>query len=616
MTLYTLDQLIQTNEELLTSWSYYKSLITTARDTPETYGTDAAGIAAFEHMIVALDHSIMNNTITKGCLEQNYELLLEEGGMEGHVSVRENTVFLSTLLAVIKAHVDSSTTNSSTPELHEKRSLVGVYCLYALYRQLLPARIPPDAKLQRTLWSLQKIVPFVILYQKIVWYPPEFLNMYAPFDIKKPDPPVPTAHRTAAVQAADSSFATHVQQLCASTRSWLVLCEGHLHGTLRYESGAVAQALDLRSSILLRGMYLATRISNAIQSTLTMHTLLQLPMSRAQLQDIALLLEALKGIEHIYLRKEFGVKEAHNSMVTQLCNACHDLLWPVKTKLESQRKLDSQKIDLLATVTATLALLKGTQHFSPPRAALLSMCSEIIGAAGSTLALGDKENHKYRSYVKRLLLLSRVHAEIEAACDCSFMMFHLNTLPIILQGVYAQPLGATRLPLLMTAFCDGYKLCAYNNAGKGGGYDDFMAAIRESLDAEVLTPLCRDIENDLRLHVHTKHLSYMTPVNPKASSSTAPPLKPYLDLPPMKLVSVYYHLHTKVAHYLNTTFYNLTTVALHDWRTYSDMKSLAVQKYDLCLLDSYLPMGSLDQGLDVLQIMRNIHVFVERYILF
>ena len=77
---------------------------------------------------------------------------------------------------------------------------------------------------------------------------------------------------------------------------------------------------------------------------------------------------------------------------------------------------------------------------------------------------------------------------------------------------------------------------------------------------------------------------------------------------------MYYHIHTKVAHYLNTTFYNLTTVALHDWRTYSDMKSLAVQKYDLCLLDSYLPMGSLDQGLDVLQIMRNIHVFVERFV--
>jgi WASH complex subunit 7 len=68
-----------------------------------------------------------------------------------------------------------------------------------------------------------------------------------------------------------------------------------------------------------------------------------------------------------------------------------------------------------------------------------------------------------------------------------------------------------------------------------------------------------------------------------------------------------------VSHYLDRTFYNLTTVALHDWRTYSDMKALANEKYGLVLIDNYLPMGSLDQGLDILQIMRNIHIFVERF---
>ena len=39
--------------------------------------------------------------------------------------------------------------------------------------------------------------------------------------------------------------------------------------------------------------------------------------------------------------------------------------------------------------------------------------------------------------------------------------------------------------------------------------------------------------------------------------------------------------------YLNKTFYNLTTVALSDWKTYSEMRALAQQKYALtmtCLL--------------------------------
>jgi WASH complex subunit 7 len=44
-----------------------------------------------------------------------------------------------------------------------------------------------------------------------------------------------------------------------------------------------------------------------------------------------------------------------------------------------------------------------------------------------------------------------------------------------------------------------------------------------------------------------------------------------------------------VEHYLNTTFYNLTTVALHDWKTYGEMKHMAEQKYGLKLIESHLP---------------------------
>ena len=68
-----------------------------------------------------------------------------------------------------------------------------------------------------------------------------------------------------------------------------------------------------------------------------------------------------------------------------------------------------------------------------------------------------------------------------------------------------------------------------------------------------------------------------------------------------------------VTHYLDTTFYNLTTVALHDWKTYGQMRNLARQKYGLNMVDVQLPSQTLEQGLDVLEIMRNIHIFVSKY---
>ena len=54
-------------------------------------------------------------------------------------------------------------------------------------------------------------------------------------------------------------------------------------------------------------------------------------------------------------------------------------------------------------------------------------------------------------------------------------------------------------------------------------------------------------------------------------------------------------LTAHVTHYLDTTFYNLTTVALHDWKTYGDMRNLAEQKYGLVMLEPHLPSATLEQ---------------------
>ena len=50
-----------------------------------------------------------------------------------------------------------------------------------------------------------------------------------------------------------------------------------------------------------------------------------------------------------------------------------------------------------------------------------------------------------------------------------------------------------------------------------------------------------------------------------------------------------------VAHYLDSTFYNLTAVALHDWKTYGEMKNLAAQRYNLTMTEAHLPSQTLEQ---------------------
>jgi hypothetical protein len=47
--------------------------------------------------------------------------------------------------------------------------------------------------------------------------------------------------------------------------------------------------------------------------------------------------------------------------------------------------------------------------------------------------------------------------------------------------------------------------------------------------------------------------------------------------------------------YLEKTFYNLTTLALHNWRTYGEMRALAKHKFQTETGDDLLPPQTLEQ---------------------
>lgn len=183
---------------------------------------------------------------------------------------------------------------------------------------------------------------------------------------------------------------------------------------------------------------------------------------------------------------------------------------------------------------------------------------------------------------------------------------------MMVQDIYKRPTEANRLQYLLAAFADGIKICEMI---RHTDQKPYFIAYRQSLSGVVkegvISPLCHEIENNLRLHIHTKNLAHLDTIDPKQQGLS--PLRPFLDLSPIHVLGLVIDVKQEVRHYLDLNFYNLTTVALHDWRTYAEMRALAQEKFGLVLMDNFLPMGSLDQGLDVLQIMRNIHIFVSRF---
>jgi WASH complex subunit 7 len=82
---------------------------------------------------------------------------------------------------------------------------------------------------------------------------------------------------------------------------------------------------------------------------------------------------------------------------------------------------------------------------------------------------------------------------------------------------------------------------------------------------------------------------------------------------PLRLAHTTVHIRTRVEDYLNATFHSHTALALHNWKTYGEMRKLAQEKYGIVLAEITLPGQTLEQGLDVLEVMRNIHLFVAKF---
>ncbi len=119
----------------------------------------------------------------------------------------------------------------------------------------------------------------------------------------------------------------------------------------------------------------------------------------------------------------------------------------------------------------------------------------------------------------------------------------------------------------------------------------YIEELMTILKKDFLDRVSRDIETDLRLSIHLDLKSDES----KMFKDSIKDLYKFINLQPIVIYDKYIDVRQHVKKYLEKTFYDLTTVALHDWKAYSEMRNLAYQKYNLSLVDPYLPSSTLEQ---------------------
>eukprot|EP01006_Ploeotia_vitrea_P049070 TRINITY_DN67306_c3_g4_i3.p1 TRINITY_DN67306_c3_g4~~TRINITY_DN67306_c3_g4_i3.p1 ORF type:complete len:1284 (+),score=789.38 TRINITY_DN67306_c3_g4_i3:263-4114(+) len=603
--LLTLDTIIADNANIQRAWSLYKRMIKYVRSNPDRYDADDERLRVFEGLLLQLEQRVLSGRILAGCLHQDMGLV--RGTTASKTLVSGNKIMYDEFTFIVTTLQKRYTMElNETVESFSRNKLVELACLYAIYRRLFEATSKPDKKLYRKLWDTQQKIPIVHLYGRSIWFMADFLVRYAPLETSglKPKPAKVESTRRDLLRKMDLTFQDETEAMYLNVCMWMVRIESELVATERSNISAVVNA---RAKLLLRGILLANKIRNMVLAMLNMHLALREAFVSRNIRAISVCVEMLKAIQFTYHRRSKMIAENISHMLGQTTFTLKRIFHPIKKKLEKARRPNAEQLDVLASTNLGLQLLDCT-----PTADRRNALEIVLSIAQLKNMLRQKHQDEVRYQLWKLNLLADWQKIVRSTCSCDFLYWVTDLVPAFLDDVWQNPDQVNRMQYLFAGLrdCAPMLRSVEHQENKTEFLNAFKAELMGYLEGRILDPLCRQVETNLRLHIHSVVLAQAS----LRRKGDVKDLSRFIQLKPFNFFDEIVDIRNYVTHYLDTMFYNLTTVTLHDWRIYAEMRNLAHEMYGLDMTEVHLPGHSHYQdGLDVLEIMRNIHIFVARY---
>lgn len=589
-----LDEVCKQNKMLQQAWAMYKRMTKAMKGDSGRYSTSDDEILKFEKFLLNIEGKIFEGQIYATAVQQEFDY-------DKLVIVKKNKDFRGELYRHLKMSLAELRPEAGR-KMPSKLSTeyVKVCALYGLYFNIY--QDVADKKLFKEVWDYQSLYPIVHVSGNVTWSPTEFLSRKVQYMTKTiiGNKFNPTAAGQDFTKRMDAEFDSNVVNSYREVSVWMSRMESSLGNR-----ADLRLTLETRVTLLLDGLALANEISYNFKSFALMHLHYRVPVKPSHVLRLCQCVEQLKAIQHTFFRRSAMVGESMGYMIQQIQFYLQSRFLPLKVKMEDNKKLSSANLDALAALTILLQMLNGPATHQ--RRIVMQLCMQRVYAAGFLKAA---EIQATEFNMAKLITLSNVKMSLNDACNCSFMYWNTEMLPLYFKHIYNNPLRAPTLQYMFSALNDVepfFSKAVYVDADVLR--DILIKKVMGILTDNVIKPLREKIEIDLRLQIHS-HLKVSERDPFKNGSSD---LSTFLRISPLRLFHEFVDIRQNITNYLDTTFYNLTTVALYDWKTYAEMRNLAKEKYGLQLTEVHLPGQTLEQGLDVLEIMRNIHVFVARF---
>jgi len=656
--LLTMDLLVRDNGAIADAWAAFQRAV-------QTEGEAACGdperFRKLREMVLLLDEGLLSGRSFARTLQQTYD---QSSGATGgevvrvHANKAMNDELTKRALALAVAAADAVAAGSGSAG----DDVVGAMCVYALARSVMPPGVRPDTATYEALWKTQLKCAVVPLFSgRAAFLADDFLREFCaiPGLVERRLRPLdPESNRADAFAAAAKTLVADAADAARNARSWSLRCEMVFAETpIRPDAAPTApnEMMRERGRLLKQAVQLARGGRAVALSYLALQRITEAPVLKSSVVALGTLAETQKLIEATVARHAHVVAVSLPFLVKSSLAQAAKFLADSAQRLSRARAGDPMA-GLVEVCRQTLATLcDASDVLSPLRQALLGITASAFLQRSSYVA--SKALAEMPAIIEEACMLSSCQRLVGSATDCSFLYFVRDLAPMMVQPLVASPVRCQRLPHLLAAFTDAADMLADTvhlpaisakaSDGAGGADQQRVLTRREAEAAEaalardprenlvsaldgflrrlvldtLVLPLCREIEADVRVQVHSVLLRHMSAPSPKDSTARSTGVLPrpaawLLDLPPLRLIGTEVSVRAEVEAYLEALFFDQTAVALHDWRTYGEMAALASTKYGLVIADHKLPMGSAETAtsdLDVLQIMRSVHVFVRRY---
>ncbi|EDM17083.1 similar to CG13957-PA (predicted), isoform CRA_b [Rattus norvegicus] len=579
--LLTLDEIIDNHVTLKDHWTMYKRLLKSVHHNPSKFGIQEERLKPFEKFLLKLEGQLLDGMIFQACIEQQFDSL------NGGISVSKNSTFAEEFAHSIRsifANVEAKLGEPS--EIDQRDKYVGICGLFVLHFQIFRT---VDKKFYKSLLDICKKVPAVTLTANIIWFPDNFLIHKMPAAAKLLDRKSLQAikiHRDAFLQQKAQSLTKDVQSYYVFVSSWMMKMESMLSKEQRTDT--FAEDLTNTCNVFIQGFLYAYSISTIIKTTMNLYMSMQKPMTRTSVKALCRLIELLKAVEHMFHRRSMVVADSVSHITQHLQHQALNSISVAKKRVISDKKYSEQRLDVLSALVLAENTLNGP---STKQRRLVVSLALSVGTQMKTFK--DEELFPLQVVMKKLDLISELRERVQTQCDCCFLYWHRAVFPIYLDDVYENAVDAARLHYMFSALRDCVPAMMHSRHLESHELllDCYDKEIMDILNERLLDKLCKETEKDLRLSVHT-HLK-LDDRNPFKVGRKD--LALFFSLNPIRFFNRFIDIRAYVTHYLDKTFYNLTTVALHDWATYSEMRNLATQRYGLVMTEAHLPSQTLEQ---------------------